>query len=213
MATKEPTPQFQFAACLHLIEGRGRPPLPFLSELVTWGRSALKASPEIFAPNQVAIDAFTILKSSLGTFGGNDASGTPIFRWDSLLHRAGGMLELMRVHAGRESSWSWNEADDKSAKRNRPAKELETGLFQVSFDSELLGHAALKDFAAANDILTVDKFIPAMKENHVLALEYYARLVRVSIAWAGPLIRHTADSVYPYLNRDSMREFMGLLKS
>lgn len=208
-----PPPQFQFAACLHLIEGRGRPPLSFLAELVTWGRSALKASPEIFAPNQVAVDAYAVIKSSLGTLRSNDGSGTPVYGWDSLLHRTAAMLELMRVHAGRESSWKWEEGVDKTNKRSMANKTgQETGIFQVSFDSENLGHEAMKEFAKDNDILDVDKFLPAMKKNHTLAMEYYARLVRINIAWAGPLIRHNADSVYPYLNRDSMREFWGLLK-
>lgn len=203
----------QFAATLAMIEGRGRPPVSFLEELVAWGKIA---PAEIFAPNHVANDAYTVIKSRLGTQQGNDASGTPLYVWEGLLHRRAAMLELMRVHAGRESSWKWNEGDDKSARPNRPAKQLETGIFQVSSDSEGLdseeGVNIMEQFAKARGIDTPEKFIPAMKAGHPLAMEYYARLVRVSIAWAGPLIRHNADSVYPYLNRGSMREFMGLLK-
>lgn len=207
----------QFAAALHLVNQRGRPPVAFLQELVAWGKTASRVSPEIFTPNRVPVDAYAVIKSSLGTPNGNDASGTPVYRWDSYFHRVAAMLELMRVHAGRESSWNWNEGVDKTNKNSMKNKTgEETGIFQVSFDSTLLDSVEGKDimggFAKAHDIETLEKFIPAMKANHPLAMEYYARLVRVSIAWAGPLVRHGADSVYPYLNRDSMNELMGFLK-
>lgn len=202
----------RFAAALTFIDNRGRAPVSFLEELVAWGKDA---PAEIFAANRVPIDAYTVIKSRLGTPQGNDPSGTPIYVWENNRHRRAALLELMRVHAGRESSWKWGEADDKSARPNRPAKQLETGIFQVSFDSEGLDSVEGKDimgaFAKANGLDTPEKFLPAMKDNHPLALEYYARLVRVSIAWAGPLIRHGEDSVYPYLNRDSMRELLSFL--
>lgn len=222
MATKPPavTPLFPFAATLHLIEGRGRPPITFLNELVNFGRSALKNNPEIFGANRVPVDAYTVIKSSLGTLSGHDFSSTPIYRWDSFVHRVGAMLELMRVHAGRESSWKPKEGVDTTnpnSMRNKTGQEA--GLFQVSYDSTWLDSSEGKDimgeFAKKNGLDTVDKFIAAMKrpeDGMALEMEYYARLVRVSIAWAGPLIRHGADSVYPYLNRDSMREFMRFLE-
>lgn len=200
----------QFAATLKLVNNRGRAPKSFLEELVTWGR---KAPDDIFAPNDVPVEAYTAIKSYLANQEGRDGAGVPVYRWGSPLHRRGAMLELMRVHAGRESSWKWSEGVDKTNPASLANKTgQETGIFQVSFDSENLGHSALKGFAKTNDIETVDKFIPAMKANHELALEYYARLVRISIAWAGPLLRHNEDSVYPYLDRGSMREFMALLK-
>lgn len=221
LATSNVAEHFGFAATLHLIDDRGRAPVSFLTELVDWGKKALKGTPEIFAPNNVAVDAYSVIKSSLATRKSNDddGSGTPIYRWDSLLHRAGAMLELMRVHAGRESSWKWTGGVDKTNKtsmRNKTGEE--TGIFQVSFDSTWLDSNEGKDimgkWLAANNV-DDDKpetFIPRMKEDHAFALEFYARLVRVSIAWAGPLLRHGADSVYPYLSRDSMREFMEFLK-
>lgn len=203
-----------FAAALSFVEGRGRPPVAFLEELLAF----IKTAPaEIFAPNRVPNDAFAVIKSSLATPHGNDGSGTPVYVWENMLHRRAAMAELMRVHAGRESSWKWGEGVDKTnaaSVRNKTGEE--TGIFQVSFDSTWLDSEEGKDimgaFAKAHGLDTPAKFIPAMKENHTLAMEYYARLVRVSIKWAGPLVRHNADSVYLYLNRDSMREFMALLK-
>jgi len=218
MSTKKPTAKEpgkpQFSATLAFIEKRGRAPIAFLEELVAWGKTA---PVEIFAPNRVPNDAFALIKPCLGTQKGNDESGTPIYVWDSLVHRRAAMLELMRVHAGRESNWHWNEGVDRTNKTSMKNKTgEETGIFQVSFDSTWLDSNEGKDimgaFAKAHGLDTPEKFIPAMKANHVLAMEYYARLVRVSIRWAGPLIRHTEDSVYPYLSRDAMREFMDLLK-
>lgn len=207
------TPKFRFAAALALVSNRGRAPISFLEELVTWGKAA---APEIFEPNRVPNDAYAIIKSRLGTQQGNDASGTPIYVWESLFHRRAAMLELMRVHAGRESSWKWNEGADKTVARSKTGQEA--GIFQVSYDSTLLDSPEGKDimgsFLKGNGVEDdkPETFIARMKTDHAFAFEYYARLVRVSVRWAGPLIRHGEDSVFPYLNRDSMREFQSFLK-
>ena len=204
----------KFVATLRPVAGRGRPPISFLEELVAWARTA---PDEIFAPNRVPNDAYAVIKSSLGSFVKYDPTGTPIYQWESLAHRKAAMLELMRVHAGRESSWGWTEGVDttnKASMRNKTGEE--TGIFQVSYDSTWLDSVEGRDimgaFAKAHGLDNPQEFIPAMKSDHWLAMEYYARLVRVSIRWAGPLIRHGIDSVYPYLSRDAMREFMTLLK-
>jgi len=215
------TPLYPYAATFHLIDDRGRPPISFLNQLVTWGRKALKDSPEIFAPNHVALDAYAAIKSRLATHKGDDMSDTPVYMWESLLHRAGAMLELMRVHAGRESSWKPKEGVDKTNKTSISNKVgEEAGIFQVSYNSTWLDSVEGKDimgaFIKARGIDTVEKFIAEMKkpeDGMDLEFEYYARLVRVSIAWAGPLLRHGSDSVYPYLSRDSMREFMSFLET
>lgn len=209
-------PKPQFAAALAMIENRGRAPLAFLEELVAWGRTA---PAEIFAPNRVPNDAYAVIKPFLGSKEGNDASGTPIYVWQGLLHRRAAMLELMRVHAGLESSWKWEEGVDRTnARSQRDKRAEETGIFQVSFDSTYLdsveGKNIMGQFLKANgvDDDKPETFIPRMKTDHAFAFEFYARLVRVSIAWAGPLIRHGQGSVYPYLNGSSMLEFLGLLK-
>lgn len=195
------------------VHNRGSAPDSFLDELVSWGRSA---PAEIFAPNRVPVDAYTVIKSSLATPIFPFEKDCGIFNWDSALHRRAAMLELMRVHAGLESSWNWKEGVDRTNESSMRSKTgQETGIFQVSFDSTWLdsieGQDIMGVFVKNNGIETPSLFIPAMKQEHSLALEYYARLVRVSIAWAGPLLRHGADSVYPWLSREAMREFMELL--
>lgn len=213
--TAAPAP-IQFVASLHFIAERGRPPVSFLTELVTWGKKALVASPEIFAVNNNPKDAYAAIKPFLGTQTGIDANGQPIFAWDSLEHRCAAMLELMRVHAGRESSWNWRDGVDTTNARSMANKTAqETGIFDVSFDSEYLdspdGKHIMEAFGQSHGLDTPDKFIPAMKEDHELAMEYYVRLDRVSIAWAGPLVEKGSESVYPYLYRDSMLEFLRML--
>lgn len=172
---------------------RGVPPDSFLEELVTWGRGA---AAEIFAPNPNPADIYADVVGILGP-------------WQNLLHRRAAMLEVMRVHAGFESSWRWDEGVDTTNENSMTHLDgQESGVFQVSFDSTRIANSAMLPFAVANGIGTAGSFIPAMKANHALALEYYARLIRVSIAWAGPLIGHHIE---PWLSRAAVTEFEALL--
>lgn len=199
-----------FRATKARVHNRGTPPDGFLEELIEWAR---KAPDDIFSPNAVPVDIFTVIKSSLATPAGNDGAGGPVYHWDNFLHRKAALIEAMRVHAGMESSWTWIlGVDITNSTSMAHISGQETGIFQVSFDSTWLGGNAMKPFAVAHNIETPEKFIPAMKRNHLLALEYYARLARVSIAWAGPLLRHGNDSVYPWLSRAAVAEFEGFLK-
>ena len=173
---------------------RGEPPDSFLEELVEWGRAA---DEEIFYPNKNPADIYAHIKPILGP-------------WTSLLHRRAAMLEVMRVHAGFESSWHWSEGVDVTNQRSVTHLESqETGIFQVSFDSTYINSGAMKPFAAEKGIGSVGSFISKMKTDHQLALEYYARLVRVSIRWAGPLVRHEVDL---WLRPEAMNEFAQLLE-
>lgn len=182
-----------FVATKKSVKNRGQPPDSFLVELVAWGKDA---PAEIFAPNPNPADIYASIKPVLGP-------------WVNLMHRRCAMLEVMRVHAGFESSWNWNEGVDvtnQTSMRNKEGEE--TGIFQVSFDSTFIDKGAMEGFAVANGINTVGSFIPAMKANHKLAMEYYARLIRVSIQWAGPLKRHEID---PFLSVAAVEEFQTLL--
>lgn len=189
------------------VSNRGVPPDAFLAELVEWGR---KADAEIFAPNPNPYDIYAYIKPILGP-------------WASLLHRRAALLEEMRVHAGFESSWKFGEGVDLTNQHSVHHKDgEETGAWQVSFDSTYIDGGALvngvwkerqvkdvmKPFAVAHGIGTVDSFIPQMKADHKLAMEYYARLVRVNVQWAGPIKRHEID---PFLSRSAVAEFMALL--
>ncbi len=183
----------KFVATKGRVSNRGVPPDDFLNELVAWAQTA---PDDIFAPNANPADIYALIAPKLGP-------------WTSSLHRRAAMLEAMRVHAGFESSWHWNEGVDVTNLASLAhATGQETGVFQVSYDSIWIDVHAMRPFAVAHAIGTVGSFIPAMKANHQLALEYYARLVRVSVQWAGPLKRHEID---PWLSRAAVDEFQGLL--
>lgn len=184
-----------FSATKAKVLSRGVPPDSFLVELVTWARDM--ATDDIFCSNPNPYDIYAHIKPILGPF-------------SSFELRKASLLEVMRVHAGFESSWDWDEGVDITNKTSMAHKEgQETGIFQVSFDSTYLGNGAMKPFALDHGIGHVDSFIEKMKTNHALALEYYARLVRVNVRWAGPIIRHEID---PWLSLDAVMEFKTLLK-
>lgn len=182
-----------FSATRERVLNRGIPPVEFLTELVEWGRSAPE---EIFAPNPNPADIYAIIRPELGP-------------WTLPIERRAAMLEAMRVHAGFESGWNFDEGVDVTNKTSVANKTgQESGAWQVSFDSEVLGHEALKPFAEAHGIGQADDFISRMKSDHRLAMEYYARLVRVNIRWAGPLVRREINE---WLRRGAMAEFQSLL--
>lgn len=175
------------------VEDQGSPPDAFLQELVEWAK---EATDDIFAVNPNPHDIYAVIAPVLGPF-------------TNFLWRKAALLEEMRVHAGLESSWNFNEGVDRTNKTSMAHPEgQETGIFQVSFDSTYLGNGAMKPFALDHGIAHVDSFITRMKTNHKLALEYYARLVRVSVRWAGPIIRHEID---PWLSKAAVAEFETLL--
>jgi hypothetical protein len=189
---------------------RGAAPSSFIGELVQWAR---KTPEEIFAPNAEPVEIYTVIKSSLGTLDSETPGSGKHYVWNGPLHRKAALLEAMRVHAGLESSWNWTEGVDVTNARSRRNKRgEEAGIFQVSFDSTDLCNGVMRPFAQEHNIMEPEAFIHAMKGNHALALEYYARLVRHSISWAGPLIRNGPDSIYPWLRLDAMQEFLDLLR-
>ncbi len=190
----------KFQATLHPVKGRGAPPEPFLTELVTWAKDA---PDEIFAPNDDEQDVFNRLAPLLGP-------------WESPLHRRAAMCELLRCLAGFESSWHWREGVDTTNKTSMANVEgQETGIFQVSFDSLNLDdvkgtspdlHDCVRNYC--DGMIDVHTFIDRMKSNHTFALEYGARLLRNNFFWDGPIKRHEIDSS---LHRPAVEEFKSLL--
>jgi hypothetical protein len=179
------------------VSNRGVPPDWFLLGQIEWAK---KADAEIFAPrpnpnapNGRDPDVYALLKPILGP-------------WSSLLHRRAAMCELQRVHAGLESSWKQHEGKD-PGNHNPDPKSWETGLFQVSFDSTE-SNKSLMTFAVSHGIGTPGSFMTQMKLELDLAFEYYARLVRFSYQWAGPLKRHEVDQ---WLSPSAVLEYESLL--
>jgi hypothetical protein len=170
---------------------RGEPPDDFLNELVAWGQAA---PDEIFEPNAVS-DIYTSVFKALGP-------------WKGIAHRRAVMLEVMRVLAGFESSWNWDEGVDKNNPASVTPETIEAGAWQVSADAMNFGQE-LRDLVLANvGTLDGDAFQEAMKQNHPLAMEFVARLLRRTTQHHGPVRRHRID---PWLRREAVEEFQSLL--
>lgn len=180
-----------FHATKQNVHNRGVPPDSFLNELVAWGRSA---PDEIFAPNTEA-DIYSSIAGALGP-------------WQDNGHRRAALLEVMRVLAGFESSWDWTEGVDTTNPTSTTPDTIEAGAFQVSANSMNFGQE-LKDLVLSRvGSRDGNKFQDAMKQDHELAMEYVARLLRRTVNHHGPVKRHEID---PWLRRDAVAEFQILL--
>lgn len=180
-----------FRATKQKVLNRGIPPDSFLDELVAWGRTA---PDEIFAPNAAA-DVYSNVVGVLGP-------------WQDIRHRRAAMLEVMRVLAGFESSWDFNAGVDTTNPASTTPETIEAGAWQVSADSLAFGQE-LKDLVLSKvGTLDGDAFQQAMKQDHPLAMEYIARLLRRTVNANGPVKRHEID---PWLRRDAVAEFQALL--
>ena len=115
------------------------------------------------------------------------------------------MLEVMRVLAGFESSWDWNEGVDVSNPTSVTPTTIEAGAWQVSANSMSLG-ADLKQLVM-NRLGTLDgkTFQAEMKSDHTLAMEYIARLLRHTVNHHGPVKNH---HIHPWLSKAAVTEFM-----
>jgi hypothetical protein len=173
------------------VANRGIPPAAFLDQLVTWGRNAAY---EIFAPNAV-YDIYSSVLDALGP-------------WEGLGHRRAVMLEVLRVLAGFESSWDWNAGRDLANPTSITPETTEAGAWQVSANSMSFGQELSDLVFASIGSLDGQAFQSAMKQNHALAMEYIARLLRRTTHHNGPVNRHEID---PWLRRDAVAEFLVLL--
>jgi hypothetical protein len=203
-----------FSATLSAVGGshgvalRNKARLPrFLEELIAWGRNAdetiFKPRRDPKPPNE------DIYNRILPILGDKDESGK--MRWVSPLRRRAAMLEVLRVLAGFESSWDFDEGvDTTNARSMANITGQETGAFQVSFDSLPFGQELRECVSRYLDDTTPTprQFIDAMKRNHTLAMEYAARLLRLTHRHNGPVLRHEID---PWLRRESVAEFETLL--
>lgn len=197
-------PAFTVATSAKVLN-RGRAPLAFLREMVTWARGADEA---IFAPNAVN-DIYSKVKPELGPY-------------TSPIHRKAVMLEVMRVLAGFESSWDWTEGVDTSRLGSDTAENSEAGAWQVSWDSRNLMRIATPEMVALLKGAKVTNgvtFQQATKFNHPFAMEWLARLLRANTKHNGPLyrgderlairksLRGPEHSIFPWLRREAVAEF------
>ena len=180
-----------YHATKQLVSNRGVPPDSFLDELVAWGRIA---PDEIFAPNSHT-DIYSNVFGALGP-------------WEDLHHRRAVMLEVMRVLAGFESSWDWNAGVDVTNPTSTTPDTIEAGAWQVSANSMGFGEELKNLVLTKIGSLNGNDFQRAMKQNHQLAMEYIARLLRRTVNHNGPVKRHEIDSC---LRKDAVTEFRGLL--
>jgi hypothetical protein len=184
------------------VANRGIPPVKFLKELVAWGKIA---PDDIFLPSvNHRDDVYSAVAGVLGP-------------WNGPRHMRAVMLEVLRVLAGYESSWDWNQgtdtdADRQAAKhhRTRSPIQIEAGAFQVSADSMVLA-PELKNlvFKRVGSLCAIE-FQRAMKHDHHLAMEYIARLLRRTITQNGPVLRHTVE-IDKWLRKDAVHEFQSQL--
>jgi hypothetical protein len=180
-----------YKATKHRVSNRGIPPDAFLNELVRWGKGA---PDEIFAPNSIH-DVYTNVFRALGP-------------WDGPRHRRSVMLEVMRVLAGFESSWNWNEGRDTTNSTSITPETIEAGAWQVSANSMGFGPELRNLVQTRVGSTDGTAFQRAMKQDHQLAMEYIARLLRRTVNHNGPVKRHEIDA---WLRRDAVTEFMDLL--
>lgn len=175
------------------VKNRGEPPDSFLEQLVKWGRSAPE---ELFRPNTVT-DVYSYVRPDLGP-------------WETILHRRAAMLEVMRVLAGFESSWNWNEGRDITNLTSVTPDTIEAGAWQVSANSMAFGQDLVDLIERVVGTRNGDAFQAAMKANHELAMEYIARLLRHTVRHNGPVARR---EINPWLSRSAVKEFEQLLVS
>jgi hypothetical protein len=180
-----------YIAAKQPVANRGVPPDDFLDQLVAWGK---QAPDEIFAPNNLN-DVYSSVVNALGP-------------WQGMTHRRAVMLEVMRVLAGFESSWDWKAGRDTTNPTSVTPDTIEAGAWQVSANSMNFGQE-LKDLVLAKvGTLDGNAFQKAMKEDHDLAMEYVARLLRRTTRHNGPVLRHEIDE---WLRRDSVAELQALV--
>jgi hypothetical protein len=180
-----------FVATKQKVLNRGVPPDKFLEELVAWG---MTAPDEIFAPND-SEDVYSNIVDVLGP-------------WQGIRHRRAVMVEVMRVLAGFESSWNWNAGVDTTNPTSITPDTIEAGAWQVSANSMNFGPELKALVLGQAHSLDGNVFQQAMKQNHPLAMEYIARLLRRTVNHNGPVKRHEID---PWLRKDAVAEFQAML--
>ncbi len=125
----------------------------------------------------------------------------------------------MRVLAGFESSWDWTAVliVDEPVLGNPNHNGSGDGR-SVAMHAMSLAAAKQTWFSISrgrrerhgHNSFDGNDFQLAMKQDHPLAMEYIARLLRHTVNHNGPVKRHEID---PWLRKDAVTEFLQLLDS
>jgi len=151
-----------------------KPPASFLDELVDW---ALLAPDEIFLPNAI-FDIYSSVVTQLGPY------GAPCPSQSGHARSFASFLQGVKPCGIGITVWT-------PARKSRTRVTMKkTGAFQCSADSMDLDKG-LKDFVQATLGATDDTtFRSGTKSNHKFAIEYAARLLRVSVIHHGTIKHH-----------------------
>lgn len=200
----------QYAACLARVHNRRDVPPAFLDEMIDWARTA---PDELFAKNN-RFDIYSKVSNELGPY-------------ERDLQRRAVMLEVLRVLAGFESSWNWNEGIDTSRASSDTPENSEAGAWQTSYDARKLA-PELKGFLEQRKIRNGIQFQQEMKSNHPLAMHFVSLLLRFNTKHNGPLYKGderpatwpdrpklwaAEESIYPWLSRAAVTEFQAHLNT
>tara|TARA_R110000772_G_scaffold143235_1_gene252748 strand:- start:16903 stop:18162 length:1260 start_codon:yes stop_codon:yes gene_type:complete len=177
------------------VYNRGRPPKEFLLKLIEWAK---QADDEIFSLTYKGEerDIYRELINQRPDLKDSD--------------RVALMCEVLRVMAGFEAAWQWEEGRDvTNSTSNRPETE-EAGIFQVSANSMYFSSTLTDCFvryggASSRDYRT---FRRLMKEIPNFAFEYTARLLRFTIRHHGPVKR---GEIFQWISTDAVDEFERVL--
>ena len=182
-----------FFACKERVHNRDIAPDEFLNKLVDWCE---QAPDEIFTRND-NYDIYSHVYEKLGP-------------WDNLLHRKAVMIEVLRVLAGFESSWNWNEGRDTTNPNSNTSCTEEAGIFQCSGDSMNFDPSLKRLLRSVSGNTDCTTFRSVSKSNHSFAIEYCARLLRYTINHHGPVKR---KEIHQWLNPDAVAEFKEFLSN
>jgi hypothetical protein len=185
----------------------------FLTELVGFGKVG---DDDIFARNN-NYDIYNKVYDELGPYEGDR-------------HRRAVLLEVLRVLALFESGGNWREGVDSSRRGDTTNENAEAGAWQVSWNNRKLD-PNLATFLEDNEVDDGVEFQQRMKSDHMLAMEFIARLLRIDMkdynrinngpvrkgmereaTWPDrPKLWRADQSIYPWLSRDAVLEFEGFL--
>jgi len=186
------------ASCKSKVYNRGVPPDWFLSELITWGKSAPNST---FEANS-NYDIYSSVKTELGPY-------------KSDKHRRAVMLEVLRVLGGFESSWKHTAGLDTTNTSSATNKcREEAGIFQKSQNATYFGTDLkfmqidmCKNYTQKNiclNFIACSKDSSGNKANREFIYGFTSLLLRKTVNHHGPVKR---KEINKWLSRECVAEF------